>query len=350
MNNNINIITNNNRSLYNSAPVKVKNKVMRRFSLFDGTGNDLTACNNYDEALLTSGLDYGAKQEKLYLADGTELPSNFAFTKSDDPSVILGVNGKQYTAVDNRTAFNVAEELVEEDGFRYELGGASIGCQNVVDYAKAFLVLRGDDFEIGDDAFNSFIVLQNSFDGSSGVNFQVICQRLACLNGLTRYLGGKKNQLRINIQHSKTAESRIEIAKTIIKQRVEDIAYIKKEAEALIGIRMTKQEFEKEIIPLVLKEQKLVVDGQERQRGQERIEKVVYELCQAYAMDDTANYENTAYRTILALSDYETHSTGLRDTKNPSLYMNRALKGFVLTSAVAMYIAQTRGLNVKQFQ
>lgn len=345
----INIITDNNSNKYNSAPAKVKNKVMRRFSMFDNTGCDLTRCDNYEEALLTAGLDYGATKEKLFLGDGTEVPNNFAYVKSDDPSIILGINGKQYTAVDNRTAFEVADELVEEGFGRYEVGGASIGCQNTMDYAKAFLVLRGDDFEIGDDCYNSFVVFQNSFDGSSGVNFQVLCQRLVCLNGLTRFLNTKKNQLRINIQHSKTAEDRIKIAKEVIKKRVEDIDIIKAEAEAFIGTKMTKAEFEKEIIPLVLKQQKLVIDGQERQRGEERIEKVVYELCQAYAMDDTANYENSAYRIILALSDYETHGGVLKDTKNPSLYLNRALKGFILTSAVAQYIAQTRGINMAKF-
>lgn len=346
MANNINIINGGNNQ-YNSAPAKVKGKVMRRFSMFDGTGVDLTTCNNYDEALLTSGLDYGARQEKLYLHDGTELPSNFAFVKSDDPTIILGVNGSQYTAVDNRTAFGVADELVQEGNFRYEVGGPSLGCQRTVDYAKAFLTLRGDDFTIGDDVYNSFVVFQNSFDGSSGVNFQVICQRLVCLNGLTRYLGSKKQQLRINIQHSRTAEDRIRIARDVIKQRVEDIEIIKKEAAAFIGTRMTKAEFQKEIIPLVLRQQKLVVDGQDRQRGQERIEQVVHQLCQAYEMDDTANYENSAYRIILALSDYETHGGVLKDTKNPSIYLNRALKGFAITTAVAQYIANTRHIVLK---
>lgn len=345
-----NIIINEDRhgSIYNGASAKVKGKMMRRFSAFDGTGKDLTTCETYDEALLTSGLDYGATKEKLYLADGTEVPNHYAFTKSDDSSIILGINGEQYTSVDNRSAFDVADEIVQEGYARYEVGGPSLGARNTVDYAKSFLVLRGDDFEIGDDNYQSFIVFRNSFDGSSGVSYQVLCQRLVCLNMLTRYLNGKKSQLSINIQHSKTAEDRIRLARDIVKKRIDDIEVIKAEAQAFIGTKMTKAEFQKEIIPLILKAMKLVKEDseEERKRGAGNIEQTIYRLCQAYEMDDVQNYENSAYRTILALSDFETHAEALRDTQNQHLYLNRALKGMVLTATVAQYIAATRGIKV----
>lgn len=345
-----NIIINKDRkgSIYNSAPAKVKGKMMRRFSAFDSTGRDLTTCESYDEALLTAGLDYGATKEKLFLLDGTEVPGHYAFTKSDDSSIILGINGEQYTSVDNRSAFDVADEIVQEGYARYEVGGPSLGAKNTVDYAKSFLVLRGDDFEIEDDNYQSFIVFRNSFDGSSGVSYQVLCQRLVCLNMLTRYLRSKKEQLSINIQHSRTAENRIRIAREIVKKRLEDIEVIKAEAKAFIGTKMTKAEFEKEIIPMVLKEMKLVKEdsAEERKRGAGNIEQTVYRLCQAYNMDDTQNFENSAYRILLALSDFETHAEALRDTQNQHLYFNRALKGMVLTSAVAQYIANTRGIQI----
>lgn len=345
-----NIIINKDRkgSIYNSAPAHVKGKMMRRFSAFDGTGASLETCENYDEALLTAGLDYGATKETLHLSDGTTVPGHYAFVKSDDPTIILGINGEQYTSVDNRSAFDLADEIVQEGYARYEVGGPSIGAKNTVDYAKSFLVLRSDDFEVEDDNYQSFIIFRNSFDGTSGVTCQVLCQRLVCFNMLTRYLNSKKNQLTITIQHSKTVEDRIRLARQIVKKRLDDIEIIKAEAKAFIGTKMSKAQFEKEIIPLVLKEMKLVKEDseKERQRGVGNIEQTVYRLCQAYKMDDTANFENSAYRILLALSDFETHAESLRDTQNPHLYLNRALKGMVLTSAVAQYIANTRGIKV----
>ena len=345
----------NGNNKYNEASAKVKGKMMRRFSVFDGAGEDLTDCEHLDEVLTKAKLDYSAvKCKTFYMPEEGPLagqyienPAAFTFAKSDNLQIPLGTNGKQYTAVGNRLAFDVADEIVQEGNARYEVGGPSLGAKNTVDYAKSFLVLRGDDFEIGDDTYNTFLAFNNSFDGSSGVSYQVLCQRLVCLNGMTRYLGGRESQTRITIQHSHTAESRIQIAREVVKKRLEEIKLIQAEAEAFIGTKMTKEEFQKNIIPLVLKEMKLVENDKERERGHERIAQVVQDLLIAYEMDDVQNYANSAYRTILALADYETHAAPLRDTQNPHLYLNRIAKGMLLTSAVAKYIAATKGIQVR---
>lgn len=338
---NINI---NNNSLYNRGGEAIKSKLMKRFSMFDGVGLDLTNANTYDEALEMAGLDYTATKVPLFLEDGTEVKNYFGTAKSDDPGFVLGVVGNQYSCVGNRDAFAVAEEIVEEGYARYEVGGPSLGSKNKVDYAKSFLVLRGDDFDIKDDTFNSFVVFNNSFDGSTGVQYQVICQRVLCLNGMVRFLGGKQSQLKINIQHSKTANEKIQIARNIVMQRQKEIELVKKEAEIFINQGFTRAQFEKEIIPLVLKEKKIIEGEKERERGQERIENMVAQLMTAYNADDVQNYSNSAYRVILALSDWETHASPLRDTGNGQIYLNRITKGMLVTAAVAKYIAETRGL------
>lgn len=341
-NNGINIIEESkmsNKNLYN--------KIMKRFSMFDGVGLDLTGCQTYDEALSSAGIDYTAEKKPLYLEDGTLIKNFFAMSKSDDPSIVLGITGNQYNAVSNREAFSVAEEIVDEGYARYEVGGPSMGAKHSLDYAKSFLVLRGDDFYGGDnDIFHSFIVFNNSFDGSTGIQAQVICERVVCLNGMVRYLGGQANQIRINIQHSATANQRIELAKAIIKRRVKEIELIKEEAQLFMGTHFTRKQFEQEIIPLVLKEKGIVEKDKERERGQQRIDDMVAQLIQAYDAEDTQNYNGSAYKVILAMSDFESHSEPLRDTGNGHIYMNRILKGMKLTTAVATYIATQNNLKI----
>lgn len=324
-----------------------RNKILRRFSMFDGVGLDLTSANSFDEALNMAGLDYSAKKVSLYLSNRQKLDNAFAVVKSDNPSQVLGVVGNQYHAVSNRDAFAVAEDIVNKGYATYEVGGPSMKSQRALDYAKSFLVLKGDDFQIEDDIFNSFVVFNNSFDGSTGVQYQVICQRVVCMNGMVRYLGGKDSQIKINIQHSQSANQRIKEANKIIMKRQNEIEIIKKEAQAFIAQGFTRAEFEKEIIPLILEKSKLVEKNKERERGHERIDKVVSELLQAYNADDVQNYSNNAYRTILAISDYESHSAPLRDTGNGQIYMNRIVKGMALTTAVAQYIAKTRNISIK---
>lgn len=342
----MNINTNNN-SLYSKGGAELQNKILKRFSMFDGVGYDLTNTSSYDEALDTAGLDYTAEKVKTYLEDGTEIPGYYATVKSDDHSKVLGMVSNQYTCVSNRDAFAVAEEMINEGFGRYEVGGPAMGSKHSVDWARSFLTLRGDDFEIEDDIFHSFIVFNNSFDGSTGVRYRVICERVVCLNGMVRYLGGEKNQLDINIQHSKTALNKIQIANKIMKQRINDIEMIKKEAAAFIAQGFTREQFEKEIIPLVLRVKKVVENEKDRERGQERIDNMVTQLISAYDADDVQNYNNSAYKVLLALSDWETHAAPLRDTGNGHIYMNRILKGMEVTRAVAQYIANTQGIIVR---
>ena len=323
-----------------------RNKILKRFSAFDGVGLDLREVSSYDEALSSSGLDYTAEKRKMFLENGIEVPNAFACVKSDSDDV-LGVVGNQYNPVSNREAFSVAEEIVNNGWGNYEVGGPSYGSKNTVNFAKAFMVVRGDDFDIGEDTFNSFVVFNNSFDGSTGVSYKIICQRVVCMNGMVRYLGGKKSQLQINIQHSRTAQDKIETARLIMKQKLDEIEEIKREAEAFMGVGFSRQEFEKEIIPLILKEKRLVENEKERERGAERVDAVVSQLIQAYNADDVQNYANNAYRTILAISDFETHAAPLRDCGNSQYYLNNLTKGMVLTTAVAKYIAETRGVIVR---
>ena len=332
---------------YYQSNSETRNKILRRFSMFDGAGLDLTSARTFDDALDMAGLDYTAEKAPIFLANGKPIENNFAVVKSDSPEHVLGIVGNQYQAVSNRDAFAIAEEIVNEGFASYEVGGPSMKSKNALDYAKSFLVLRGDDFNVGDDLFNSFVVFNNSFDGSTGVQFRVICQRVVCMNGMVRYLGGAKSQIRINVQHTRTANERIEKANKILMQRQNDIEFIKKEAQAFTAQHFTRQEFEKEIIPLILREKKMVENEKERERGYERVDQVVSELIQAYNADDVQNYANSAYRTILAISDYESHSAPLRETGNGQIYMNRIVKGMTLTTAVAKYIAETRGIKIR---
>lgn len=331
---------------YYKTNTNTRNTILKRFSMFDGVGLDLTGARSYDDALNIAGLDYTAEKVPLFLADGTKVENHFGVAKSDNPAHILGVVGKQYHAVSNRDAFAVAENIVN-DGYTYEVGGPSLKSENAVDYAKSFLVLKGDDFQIEDDIFNSFVVFNNSFDGSTGVQFQIICQRVVCMNGMVRYLGGKDSQFKIKIQHTESVKSKIKTANKIIMKRKNDVEIMKKEAQAFIAQGFTRTEFEKEIIPLVLESKKLVEKDKERERGHERIAQVVDDLLQAYNADDTQNYASSAYKVILALSDYESHAAPLRDTGNGQVYMNRIVKGMTLTTAVAKYIAETRGIKIK---
>ena len=330
-----------NESLYDT--LKGREKVLSRFSVLDGTGIDLRGCESLDCALDTARINYGGVLSPIFLENGAQIPNNFCVTHSIEGTP-LGVVGNQYTPIHNHDAFSVAGELVENFGFKFETGGASRGSRMTLDESKAFLVLRGEDVDINGDIFNTFAVFRNSFDGSGGVQYRFLVQRLVCLNGMTRYLGGKKSQLWINIQHSQSASDRLQVANTTIKNFADEIDHIRKEAQLFASTKFSRSEFEHIVIPTLLSAMKLDTTD-ERQKTVDKVTTVVQKALSAYDAEDTAMYNGTAYKAILAMTDFESHFEPLRNTQNPSIYMNRVLGGMALTTAVANIILQTKGIR-----
>ena len=331
-----------------------RKKVLSRFSCFNGVGNDLRGITDYQEALKLANLDYEVEKKPLIYEDGG-IAENAYGIRILGTNQHLGMVGKDYTPVTNTDAFLAAQELVETGNMVFETGGISKGSKNALDYAKTFMVLRGEDIEIGNDGdtFNSFIVFRNSFDGSSGVQYRFLLQRLVCLNGMVRYLGGKKSQFWINIQHSSTVIDKIRIANEALYQRAKEIKQIQAEATAFMNTPLTATEFKTEIVPQLLKVMKLKTDDkdeQKRQRGEERVAIAVQKALSAYDAEDTQNYNNTAYKVLLAMSDFESHISPFRNTDNPQLYFNRLLEGMIWTTGIAKYIAETRGIKVKSIE
>ena len=322
-----------------------RDKVLRRFSMFDNAGYDLRDCVTLEQALDKAQINYGAEKSPIFLANGTEIQDHFCVTKSDDGSP-LGVVGKDYNPVHNKDAFELASDLCDWHGFKYEAGGANRGSRCAVDNAKTFMVLRGNDIQLSDDVFNTFAVFRNSFDGSSGIEYRIVLQRLVCLNGMTRYLGGKKNQLWIKVQHSNSVDSQIRIANETMKNYATEIEAIRKEAEAFASTKMSRKDFEQEIIPVMLGAMKLNPEN-EKEGNVAKINQVVQKALSAYDAEDTQNYNGTAYKVILAMTDLESHLEPFRDTQNPSLYMNRVLSGMIWTTTIANYIASTRNIHGK---
>ena len=110
--------------------------------------------------------------------------------------------------------------------------------------------------------------------------------------------------------------------------------------------KLSRKEFETIIIPGLLKTMKLDVEN-EKESNQEKITNVVQKALSAYDAEDTAMYNGTAYKAILALTDFESHFEPMRNTQNPSIYMNRVLSGMALTTSMANLIMQIKGVQMR---
>ena len=328
---------------------KARAILLKRFSPMDGIGQDLRGITSYEEAMSKAKLDYTVEKKPLFLENGKRLENNYANVIAETDSV-LSVMGKDYTILNNMEAFRVAEDIVSKGEGTYETGGPSIGAKKTIDYGKSFLIVRHDDFQIFDDSYNSFTIFNNSFDGSSGFQAYFANLRLCCMNGVVRYFANmsKKVLPKFYIQHSKNAEQRLKVVGDMLQKQRDYLACIAKEAEILATTKFSKSEFQKEIIPMVLKEMKLIKENkeenEERQRGQGRIEETILRLTSAYEASDVQNFNNTAYKVLLTMADFESHNEPFRNTNNPQIYFNRLLQGMVLTNVAVNHIIKTRNI------
>jgi phage/plasmid-like protein (TIGR03299 family) len=131
----------------------------------------------------------------------------------------LGVVGKGYTPVQNSEAFDFFDNLVNENEACYQSAGALGLGERIWILAKL-----PTDIVIGkEDLINNYVLVYNSFDGSSGITALITPIRVVCNNTLTAALKEAKNK--VVIRHTRNVVDRLKQAHTVLglsnKYRVE---------------------------------------------------------------------------------------------------------------------------------
>jgi hypothetical protein len=131
------------------------------------------------ETLMTP-VDFEVSMERLHLANGTQTPA-FATVRKDNGKV-LGVVGERYTPLQNSVLFSQVETLFKNSGHRYENHGFKVidGGRQV----KANFRFPDITLFAGSQECALTIAVQNSFDGSLKVAFDVGFFRFICSNGV----------------------------------------------------------------------------------------------------------------------------------------------------------------------
>lgn len=310
----------------------------RRFSPLDGIGTDLRGETSYQEAMRVSGVGFEPVEKDLITLDGIEISTHKAIFNGTN---LLSVMKKGYTTIPNMEAFRLAEDLVAEGDFKYEVGSI----QNNGKTSR--LILSGDVTNILGEAFLPYAVLSNSFDGSSGLSLKIMYLRLACLNGLVREWEEASSS--IWLPHTSTKEKRVEQLMLAANKSLEVRRNIEKEAEILSQVPFSREEFAKEIIPKVIAKayapQEKLLNLTERQ--QNHVTELIATTLAAYDAEDLQNFNGTAYKVLLTMADLDSHMK--TRTKDPNVYINRLLQngliGASLTNIVGNYMLKRAGIR-----
>lgn len=181
-----------------------------------------------------------------------EVESHKAIVRSDN-SATLGVTGKDYEPVSNKTLYEIAE-VVQGQGseVRLETGGSLKGGKSVWLLLRLNepLQIKGDP--VGDTV--AYFALQNSHDGSSSFRGQACNTRIVCQN--TSYaadLEAARRGTEVVFRHTANVHDRIEEAKEALAGWREDVQRWRLAQEHLLSVRVTDQQrelFITEFIPM----------------------------------------------------------------------------------------------------
>ena len=284
---------------------------------FEGIGVNVQQAHSLETAINVSGLNFEVSKYPLSFMTqvpqqlGTQTvlidvphpyPNQFATVRTDTLEP-LGVVGKDYQILQNIEAFDFLDSLVGDA--KFETAGL------YGNGAKSFITMSTEPMKILDDEFAPYILFTNSFDGSGAVRVMFTPIRVFCSNALVRAIKNATNKL--SIRHSSNLQSRLDNARYVLLNNTNYLNALKVEAEKLAVTPFSTEAFE------ALARQLFPVNKEDSELVQVRNEAQVEALLRAYRQDDLQNFNNTAYKVVQAVADFESHKPVFRQTNQMDL-------------------------------
>lgn len=300
-----------------------------RKTYFDGCGVEIpkTAMNS-EQVMHLAGLDYSVEKVPLYLANGTPAKDCFATVRSDTNEV-LGQVGKGYTVLNNVDAFKFLDSLYEEGAVFAHAGQTK---------SKIFVVAETEPIKICGDDFKPYILFNNSFDGSTGVSAMFTPVRVFCSNCFVQ--ATKQATNKIKIRHSKNVVDNLYIARDILLENTKYLQHLKEKSEKLAVTTLTRDEFVNMTTSVLLPK-----EGEATELKKERAQEALENILACYDQDDLQNYNDTAYKALMAVADYDSHKDPVRNTNNEFLMMKRVMRGMLFLNAFTAELNKRIGFN-----
>lgn len=216
-----------------------------------GFGNSLEDYMTSETAIQAAGLDWQVKEKPLYFdgvnmksgleldiePDWQKIESHKALVRDRDNRV-LSVMGSKYNVLQNFEAFDFTDNLVAEGELKYVTAGAVKDGQVVFMVAK----IMSDPLEIvPGDVADKYVLLVNSHDGSFSVTVKFVATLVVCWNTLVAALAEKRRAMKI--KHTRNMKKRMEEGKKILGLANEKYERMKRLAQEMARIKMSKKEF-----------------------------------------------------------------------------------------------------------
>jgi phage/plasmid-like protein (TIGR03299 family) len=266
--------------------------------------------------------------EPLYVTSGdgfAEVDGKVAVRRSDTGDV-LGVFSDTYQPLRHADMLRLGDAIVNVGGRHYDSAGTLQGGR------KAWTLLKpseSDGLTIGGDAFESYLLVSTSHDGSQATLVAPTYVRVVCQNTLSAALFSMRGQERV-FRAKHTSQATVEYLERQAIQALElgkasDQAF-QAEVEALQAKAFSRVDY----VALVEKLAPMPSVDASTQGGKSalsRWEKVSDGLLQAWKAASVADYQGTGWGAVQAVSDYELWMKPVRGAKREERQALSALTG-----------------------
>lgn len=285
--------------------------------LWDGLGRDVSEAQSAREVCKLAGLDYEVRTEKIFTADGMEIPNMVATRRYDiygdieTPSTVYGAVTNRYVPVQNYEGFEFIDALFGKAGFEVETAG------HFDDGKIVWVEAKLPQQTIVDEKICPYLVFTNRHDGKGSVRIFLTPTRVICRNTLNYAIKGAKDRT-FAVKHTSSSVYRLEQAKGILRHYNEYLEAmgqkIKEQKRCLLEEKHVDNMLSL-MFPFKEEDTARVKETAMRQRNEI---KYMYQT-----IDDLDGYENSGFRFVNAVSDWATHHTPARQTAN---YRNNLFK------------------------
>lgn len=252
------------------------------------------------EAIEFAGLNWRVDSNPIYDGNGKEIKGFKANTRSSDEKV-LGIVTDKYKIVQNIEAFDFTDNLIGEE-MRYETAGALKGGRVI------WLLGKMPERYICGDMFEPYICFTNSHDGSGAVRIAMTPIRVVCNNTLNMALRGAKRSW--STKHMGNMETKLSEARHTLELADEYLNTLSIEAEKMANETMTDDDISNTLNNM------FPVSDDASDRQKQNIQNIKDGIMICMVRPDIAQFLNTKWGFINAVSDYVGHAAPARLTSN----------------------------------
>lgn len=263
-----------------------------RTASWERIGTDVSKCNNMEQVLKASGLDYTVEKEPVFLdiGKGIVVPNRFATVNSDGK--IYDVVSDKFEVVQNREAFDFVNYMGEDLVFE-KAGETASG--------MVYIIAKLPEVDILGDAFTPHVIFRNGFSGKYKITAAICPLRIVCQNQFNVAFREAENT--VTIRHVANASAKLEEAREVLKKSADFMKTLSNCATMLAGTKLSPNALEKVLNHL------FPIDGLEDMNAFKRNRLVTAReaLTAAYNHDDNQNFKGTAWGLVNAYTDFITH-------------------------------------------